>query len=381
MIIKHVTSKSSSYAATQEYMEHEHDEHGKELKDEQGQPVERYYLCDTLNVQSKETWANECKYANNYYGQNQKKGDIKQHQYIISFSPEESQQLTPQEVMQIGKEWTQENLPGHQAILYVHTDGHNYSGNYHVHVNINSVRVEDVPQQDWMNGQRKHYCEGMKHTQTAKELYSMRESLNQLAERHNLNMRLQERTGRKLDDKEYYADRRGKAKQGSDFDTQKEELRQCIRATVPQCMENGQLNNAKYIEEMQRQWGVTVTESRGRYSYMHPEWQRKKPVSDRKLGEDYRKENIQHGFTEQINRSDSKRAVDTAELVRGARAQRDRAGADADYRAARNAAAISNRAGRELEQQRQRAEKSARAEQKERTNQAESRRRTRGLHL
>lgn len=381
MIIKHVSSKSSNYRATQEYMEHEHDKNGKTLLDENGQPQERFYICDTLNVENRQTWASECKSANDYYNKNQNKNDIKQHQYILSFSPEESQRLTPQEVMQIGKEWTQENLPGHQAILYVHTDGHNKSGNYHVHININSVRVEDVPQQDWMNEQRKHYCEGMKHTQTAKELYSMRESLNRIAEEHNLNMRLQERTGRKVDDKEYYADRRGKAKQGSDFDTQKEELRQCIRATVPQCMENGQLNNAKYIEEMQRQWGVTVTESRGRYSYMHPEWQRKKPVSDRKLGEDYRKENIQHGFTEQINRSDSKRAVDTAELVRGARAQRDRAGADADYRAARNAAAISNRADRELEQQRQRAEKSARAEQKERTNQAESRRRTRGLHL
>lgn len=381
MIIKHVSSKSSNYRATQEYMEHEHDKNGKTLLDENGQPQERFYICDTLNVENRQTWASECKSANDYYNKNQNKNDIKQHQYILSFSPEESQRLTPQEVMQIGKEWTQENLPGHQAILYVHTDGHNKSGNYHVHININSVRVEDVPQQDWMNEQRKHYCEGMKHTQTAKELYSMRESLNQIAEEHNLNMRLQERTGRKVDDKEYYADRRGKAKQGSDFDTQKEELRQCIRATVPQCMENGQLNSAKYIEEMQRQWGVTVTESRGRYSYMHPEWQRKKPVSDRKLGEDYRKENIQHGFTEQINRSDSKRAVDTAELVRGARAQRDRAGADADYRAARNAAAISERADRELEQQRQRAEKSARAEQKERTNQAESRRRTRGLHL
>lgn len=381
MIIKHVSSKSSNYRATQEYMEHEHDKNGKTLLDENGQPQERFYICDTLNVENRQTWASECKSANDYYNKNQNKNDIKQHQYILSFSPEESQRLTPQEVMQIGKEWTQENLPGHQAILYVHTDGHNNSGNYHVHVNINSVRVEDVPQQDWMNGQCKHYCEGMKHTQTAKELYSMRKSLNQIAEHHNLNMRLQERTGRKVDDKEYYADRRGKAKQGSDFDTQKEELRQCIRATVPQCMENGQLNNAKYIEEMQRQWGVTVTESRGRYSYMHPEWQRKKPVSDRKLGEDYRKENIQHGFTEQINRSDSKRAVDTAELVRGARAQRDRAGADADYRAARNAAAISNRADRELEQQRQRAEKSARAEQKERENQTASRRRTRGLHL
>lgn len=381
MIIKHVSSKSSNYRATQEYMEHEHDKNGKTLLDENGQPQERFYICDTLNVENRQTWASECKSANDYYNKNQNKNDIKQHQYILSFSPEESQRLTPQEVMQIGKEWTQENLPGHQAILYVHTDGHNKSGNYHVHININSVRVEDVPQQDWMNEQRKHYCEGMKHTQTAKELYSMRESLNQIAEKHNLNMRLQERTGRKVDDKEYYADRRGKAKQGSDFDTQKEELRQCIRATVPQCMENGQLNSAKYIEEMQRQWGVTVTESRGRYSYMHPEWQRKKPVSDRKLGEDYRKENIQHGFTEQINRSDSKRAINTAELIRSAEAQRDSAGANANDRAVRNAAAISERANRELEQQRQRAEKSARAKQKERTNQAESRRRTRGLHL
>ena len=388
MIIKHVSSKSSNYKATQEYMEHEHDKNGKTLLDENGQPQERFYICDTLNVENRQTWASECKSANDYYSKNQGKNDIKQHQYILSFSPEESASLTPQEVMQIGKEWTQENLPGHQAILYVHQDGHNESGNLHVHVNINSVRLQDVPQQDWMNGQAKHYKEGMKHTQTAKELYSMRESLEQITQQHNLNMTMQQRTGKHIDDKEYYAKLRGEQRTGTTFDTQKEELRACIEATVPKCMENGRLNEDKFIREMQERYNVTVTESRGRFSYMHPEWERKRPVSDRKLGDDYRKENIIHGFSRQENRTINEGRVTTESFIRSARAsingadfREESARAESDYRKSRATESVSERADRNASEQRQRAEKSRQAQERERTAQSRSQKRSRGLHL
>lgn len=373
MIIKHVSSKSSNYGATQEYMEHEHDKEGKQLEEK------RFYLCDTLNVENKDTWASECRAANEYYKQNQKKSDVKQHQYIISFSAEESKNLTPEDVLQIGKDWCQDNLPGHQAILYVHQDGNNQSGNLHVHVNINSVRIEETEPKEWMREQDKfYYAEGLKHSCNAQFKKEMRKSAERITEKYNIKM--QERTGKKVSEKEYYADLRGKQKQGSEFDTQKEEIRQCIQSTVPQCMENGKLNEEKYINEMREQWGITVTESRGRYSYMHPEWERKRPVSDRKLGEDYRKENIINGFKELENRG-IKQTRDTDELVRSARTTTSSARANANNSRLAETIARQERHNRENEQKRRKLEESKKREVRVAERDTKSQRRTHGLHL
>ena len=38
----------------------------------------------------------------------------------------------------------------HQALVCTHMDGHNGSGNIHVHIVINSLRKLDVPQQPFM---------------------------------------------------------------------------------------------------------------------------------------------------------------------------------------------------------------------------------------
>lgn len=317
MVIKHVSSKSSSYSGTVNYMEREHDEHGREIVGEGGKPVERYYRCEVLNVQSKYSFAAECTAANEYYHKNQGKEDVKQHQYIISFSPEESQKLTEEQAMQTVKEWTEKNLPGHQAILYLHRDGHNHAGNMHVHVNINSLRIKETEKKEWMN-EPKFYREGMKHTCTGKVRWEMRASLNRIMREHGLDIKMQEHTGTRISEKEYYADRKGKAK-NSAFDTQKEELRQCIKETAQRCLKpDGEVDFKEYIETLEKDYGVRVTESRGRFSYMHPEWDnRKKPVSDRKLGESYRKENL-HEFGKQIYRQNSERYVGyETESIRG----------------------------------------------------------------
>lgn len=313
MIVKHVSSKSSSYSATQDYMEKEHDEKtGKVVKDEQGHDLQREFICDVANVQSKETWASECAAANRNYNTNKTKGEVKQHQYILSFSKEEveSNNLTPEKVIEIGKEWLEKTMPEHQSILYVHNDGHNGSGNMHVHVNINSVRIQSSERQDWMNNQKKYFEEGMKHTCTAPYRHFMIQSLDQICKKRGYEMEVQKRTDKHITDKEYWVNKKGK-EQNPEFDTQKEELRQCIRATIPQCMirtsSGDALDEDLYKKTMEKDYGITVTESRGRFSYMHPEWKRKKPVSDKKLGESYRKENIIHGISEQIDRADSER--------------------------------------------------------------------------
>ena len=45
----------------------------------------------------------------------------------------------------LGEQFCKEHFPGHQALVCTHPDGHNHSGNIHVHIVINSLRIEEVP--------------------------------------------------------------------------------------------------------------------------------------------------------------------------------------------------------------------------------------------
>ena len=73
----------------------------------------------------------------------------------------------------------------------------------------------------------------------------------------------------------------GKPTQPTRFETDKEKLRQIIRKT---------LNESFTVEDFARkllQYGVTVKESRGRFSYLTPD--RTKPITARKLGDSFDK--------------------------------------------------------------------------------------------
>ena len=83
---------------------------------------------------------------------NQSYNEIKSHHYIISFDPKDRDEhgLTGELAQQLGVEYAKENFPGHQALVCTHTDGHNGSGNIHVHIVINSIRKYDTePQPIW----------------------------------------------------------------------------------------------------------------------------------------------------------------------------------------------------------------------------------------
>ncbi|WP_157579728.1 relaxase/mobilization nuclease domain-containing protein, partial [Roseburia intestinalis] len=76
-----------------------------------------------------------------------KREDVKSHHYIISFDPRDGTDngLTVDKAQSLGEEFCNEHFPGHQAIVCTHPDGHNHSGNIHVHIVINSLRIEAVP--------------------------------------------------------------------------------------------------------------------------------------------------------------------------------------------------------------------------------------------
>ena len=72
---------------------------------------------------------------------------MKSHHYIISFDPRDGPDngLTVDRAQALGEQFCKEHFPGHQALVCTHPDGHNHSGNIHVHIVINSLRIEEVP--------------------------------------------------------------------------------------------------------------------------------------------------------------------------------------------------------------------------------------------
>ncbi len=89
--LKHISSKNSNYTAIEAYLVYQHDEFtGKQLLDEHGKPkLRESYLLDTLEC-GDFSFATACLLANRKYGKNTQHGDIKSHQYIISFDPRDA---------------------------------------------------------------------------------------------------------------------------------------------------------------------------------------------------------------------------------------------------------------------------------------------------
>ena len=146
--LKHINSKNADYGAAEQYLLFEHDEFTmKPVLDETGRLIPREdYRLSTLNCGG-EDFAVACMRANLRYEKNQRREDVKSHHYIISFDPRDGPDngLTVDRAQALGEQFCKEHFPGHQALVCTHPDGHNHSGNIHVHIVINSLRIEEVP--------------------------------------------------------------------------------------------------------------------------------------------------------------------------------------------------------------------------------------------
>ena len=151
--LKHISSKNSDYTAIEAYLVYQHDEFsGKVILDKQGRPMLREsYILDTLEC-GDFSFATACLLANRKYCKNTQHGDIKSHQYIISFDPRDAADngLTMETAQALGLKFCEENFPGHPAIVCTHPDGHNRSGNIHVHIVIGSIRTREVERKPYM---------------------------------------------------------------------------------------------------------------------------------------------------------------------------------------------------------------------------------------
>ena len=316
---KHINSKNADYGAAEQYLTFEHDEFTmKPTLDKNGQIIPRTgYLISSLNC-GDEDFAIACMRSNLKYGKNQKREDVKSHHYIISFDPRDAQDngLTVDRAQQLGEQFCKEHFPGHQALVCTHPDGHNHSGNIHVHIVINSLRIAEVPLLPYME-RPADTREGCKHRCTDAAMEYFKAEVMEMCHRENLyQIDLLNGSKNRVTEREYWAKRKGQAALDKEnashaatgeppkqtkFETDKEKLRRTIRTA---------LSSAVSFEDFSGkllQQGVTVKESRGRLSYLTPD--RTKPITARKLGDDFDRAAVLEALT--INAQNAARAAET----------------------------------------------------------------------
>ena len=295
--LKHINSKNADYGAAEQYLLFEHDEFTmKPVLDETGRLIPREdYRLSTLNCGG-EDFAVACMRANLRYGKNQRREDVKSHHYIISFDPRDGPDngLTVDRAQALGEKFCAEHFPGHQALVCTHPDGHNHSGNIHVHIVINSLRIEEVPFLPYMDRPADTKA-GCKHRCTDAALRYFKSEVMEMCHREGLyQIDLLNGSKNRVTDREYWAQKKGQAaldKQNAPmiaggitprqtkFETNKEKLRQTIRKALATAASFDEFSSLLLRE------GVTVKESRGRLSYLTPD--RTKPITARKLGDDF----------------------------------------------------------------------------------------------
>ena len=294
---KHISSKNADYGAAEAYLTFEHDEFTmKATLDENGRLIPREdYRISSLNCGG-EDFAVACMRANLRYEKNQKREDVKSHHYIISFDPRDGPDngLTVDRAQALGEKFCAEHFPGHQALVCTHPDGHNHSGNIHVHIVINSLRIEEVPFLPYMDRPADTKA-GCKHRCTDAALRYFKSEVMEMCHREGLyQIDLLNGSKNRVTDREYWAQKKGQAaldKQNAPmiaggitprqtkFETNKEKLRQTLRKALATAASFDEFSSLLLRE------GVAVKESRGRLSYLTPD--RTKPITARKLGDDF----------------------------------------------------------------------------------------------
>ena len=311
--LKHINSKNADYGAAEQYLLFEHDEFTmKPVLDETGRLIPREdYRLSTLNCDG-EDFAVACMRANLRYQKNQRREDVKSHHYIISFDPRDGPDngLTVDRAQALGEQFCKEHFPGHQALVCTHPDGHNHSGNIHVHIVINSLRIEEVPFLPYMDRPADTKV-GCKHRCTDAALRYFKSEVMEMCHREGLyQIDLLNGSKNRVTDREYWAQKKGQAaldKQNAPmiadsitprqtkFETNKEKLRQTLRKALATAASFDEFSSLLLRE------GVTVKESRGRLSYLTPD--RTKPITARKLGDDFDKAAVLALLTQNAHRA------------------------------------------------------------------------------
>ena len=205
---------------------------------------------------------------------------MKTHHYIISFDPKDAVEngLTMERAQALGLQFCKDNFPGHPAIVCTHPDGHNHSGNIHVHIVIGSIRTREVERKPYMQKPR-DWREGMKHSSTAQTMRHLRVEVMELCESAGLyQIDLLNGSKERVSEAEYWARRRGQQKLDREnaaltaagqplkqkkFETVKDTLRKQISSVLYRAT-----SFEDFSDKLMQQYGIAVKESRGCLSYL-----------------------------------------------------------------------------------------------------------------
>ena len=210
----------------------------------------------------------------------------------------------------LGLQFCKENFPGHPSIVCAHPDGHNGSGNIHVHIVIGSLRIRTIERQPHME-KPCDWQEGCKHRCTAAMLRHLRAEVMELCQNAGLyQIDLLKGSGDRITEREYWAQRRGQRRldyanardaasglpiRQTKYETEKAALRKNIRSILRKAT-----NLEDFSAQLLQEYGITLTESRGRFSYHTVD--RTKPITSRKLGDDFSKEQVLIALAENTER-------------------------------------------------------------------------------
>ena len=197
----------------------------------------------------------------------------------------------------LGLQFCKDNFPGHPAIVCTHPDGHNRSGNIHVHIVIGSIRTREVERKPYMQKPR-DWLEGMKHSSTAQTMRHLRVAVMEMCQDAKLYQIDLLSSKKRVSEREYWMKRRSQMKLDrenaallaagqqptqTEFETAKETLRKQISDV---------LDNAASFEDFSdrllQQYSITVKESRGQLSYLPAG--RTKFIRARSIGDKFEKE-------------------------------------------------------------------------------------------
>ena len=281
------------------YVLFQHDSHARPIYDHNHvKRLRENYLIDAINT-TPWTYNLDCQRSNRQWKKNREEREVKQHHFILSFDPKDVEcGLTMEKAQALGMEFARKHFSGHQCVVATHDDGNNHSGNIHTHISINSLRTIDTEPPEYSNLAR-DYKAGFK--------FQAQVELNRKAKQN-------------VTDKEYWASQRGQERLGqkneairsvggkpteSKFKTELARIRIAINETKQKC---SSVEDFKAI--LKREHNITVTESRGRWSYL-PEY-RKRPITSRRLGDDYGKEAIEAFINQRLLELQQQQAAEQA---------------------------------------------------------------------
>lgn len=277
-IIKHSTSKNANYSDVLTYYSYKHKEdpntgHYEPILDDNGlmQPRDNYavtYITAAGREADPHLWEPACIRTNRSHGKNNEHNTIRNHEYIISHPAADRSLMTTEDLLEEGRAFVRENLPGFDALLAVHRD----TDNDHVHITINSVRALDQLPQPWTRLSEDGtpmLCDtkaGFKHRDSPQFRRYYFDWLTERTRAHGLTV---EDNNQRLDERREAEQLLPPSQPQTKQSSKNAEIIKAIKLTAPKSS-----NLADLGYRLQQEWGIQLVRRGNTISFRHPQSKR-----------------------------------------------------------------------------------------------------------